>query len=367
MGFKCGIIGMPNVGKSTLFNAILRTQAAQSENYPFCTIKPNVGCVGVPDERLHKLAASVRSQRCIPAQLQLVDIAGLVKGASKGEGLGNQFLENIRQVDAVVHVLRCFENDNITHVEGNVNPVRDIQIINTELMIADMLWLEKRIACLAKKMRSGDKLFQKEQDVAKRLLAMLESSLPIRDFMPCDEQEKKIVRALPLLTQKQIVYICNVEEENVKIPGALAERVLQQARREGNACIVISAAIESEIAQLETEQERQAFLKDFALQATGLDRLVSVGYKLLNQITFFTVGPKETRAWTVTDGATAFDAAGVIHGDFQRGFICAETISYEDYIASKNEQGAREMGKLRQEGRKYRVADGDIFHFRFNV
>jgi len=367
MGFNCGIVGLPNVGKSTLFNALTQTAAAQAANYPFCTIEPNVGRVAVPDPRLDELTRIGKSQKEIPTQLEFVDIAGLVRGASKGEGLGNQFLANIREVDAIVHVLRCFEDGDVTHVEGSVDPVRDAETIETELMLADLDSLERRIVPLEKKAKNGDKEARAQIDVMTPLLAALRAGRPGRSVAFDDEEQRRILRTLGLMTTKPVVYACNVEESSAATGNAHSERVAAFAAAEGNTHVVISAAIEAEIAQLGSDAERAEFLETLGLAETGLTRVIRAGYELLGLVTFFTVGPKEARAWTVERGAKAPNAAGVIHTDFERGFIRAETIAYDDFVACGGESGAREAGKLRLEGKEYVVQDGDIFHFLFNV
>ena len=366
MGFNCGIVGLPNVGKSTLFNALTQTQAAESANYPFCTIEPNTGKVSVPDPRLHKLAEIVGSQKTIPTQLEFVDIAGLVKGASKGEGLGNQFLGNIREVDAICHVLRCFEDGDITHVEGSVDPIRDAETIETELMISDMESLEKRIANIGKRLRGGDKEAKAEMELMEAALKLLQDGKPARK-LDVPKEERARFRRLQLLTSKPVLYICNVEEENAATGNALSEKVAKMAEEQGAGSVFISAAIEAEVAQLEDEEEKQEFLADLGLEETGLARVIRAGYELLDQITFFTVGPKEARAWNVHLGAKAPQAAGVIHTDFERGFIAAETAAYDDYVVAGSEAALKDTGKMRLEGRDYLVKDGDVFHFRFNV
>ncbi|SOC20513.1 redox-regulated ATPase YchF [Thalassospira xiamenensis] len=367
MGFKCGIVGLPNVGKSTLFNALTQTAAAEAANFPFCTIEPNTGRVSVPDERLDKIAAIGKSATIIPTQLEFVDIAGLVRGASKGEGLGNQFLANIRETDAIVHVLRCFEDGDITHVEGSVDPVRDAETIETELMLADMDSLEKRVTGLQKRAKGGDKDAKLSLELIERTLEALREGKPARVVEINNEDEAKAFRMLQLLTSKPVLYACNVDEDSAADGNALSAKVAEMAVSQGARSVVISAAIESEVALLESAEDKKEFLEGLGLEETGLARVIREGYKLLNLLTFFTVGPKEARAWTVYSGATAPNAAGVIHTDFERGFIKAETIAYDDFITFGGEAGARDNGKLRQEGKTYIVKDGDIFHFKFNV
>ncbi|MGQ9371414.1 redox-regulated ATPase YchF [Azospirillum sp. A39] len=366
MGFNCGIVGLPNVGKSTLFNALTATQAAEAANFPFCTKEPNVGRVGVPDPRLDRLAAIAKSQKTVPTQLEFVDIAGLIRGASKGEGLGNQFLGNIREVDAVVHVLRCFEDDDVTHVEGGVDPLRDAEVVETELMLADMESLERQLVNLQKKAKGGDKDAKARADLMERALKVLQDGRPART-VAVSAEEMPLFRQLMLLTAKPVLYVCNVEEAAAATGNRFSEQVAAKAAAEGAACVVISAAIEAEVAQLADPAEKREFLEAMGLDETGLNKLIRAGYGLLGLITFFTVGPKEARAWTVTKGSTAPQAAGVIHTDFERGFIRAETIDYDSYVALGGEQGAKDAGKMRQEGKEYVVQDGDIFHFRFNV
>ncbi|MGB0935752.1 MAG: redox-regulated ATPase YchF [Alphaproteobacteria bacterium] len=367
MGFNCGIVGLPNVGKSTLFNALTKTAAAESANYPFCTIEPNVGRVGVPDERLQKIAKIAESQNVIPTQLEFVDIAGLVRGASKGEGLGNQFLGNIREVDAIIHVVRCFENDDITHVDGSIDPVRDIETINTELMLSDMESLEKRLPSLEKKAKgSKDPEITKTIELIKKTLEVLQAGNPAR-MVEVAEDDQKLFNQLQLLTTKKVLYACNVNEDEAATGNAHTKAVEEYAANEGSITVVISAEIEAEVAQLESEEERQEFLQSLGLEETGLAQVIRKGYELLHLLTFFTAGPKEARAWTVEQGSKAPQAAGAIHTDFERGFICAETIAYADYAECGGESGAKTAGKLRQEGRDYLVNDGDVFHFRFNV
>lgn len=365
MGFRMGIVGLPNVGKSTLFNALTRTAAAQAANFPFCTIEPNVGEVAVPDPRLDKLAAIAGSKQIIPTRITFVDIAGLVKGASKGEGLGNQFLANIREVDAIAHVLRCFEDGDITHVEGRVDALADAEVIETELMIADMESIERRLANLARKLKGGDKDAAQQEALLKRALAALEDGRPART-VEVAEDDRKAWNMLQLLTSKPVLYVCNVAESDAAQGNAMSEKVREMAEAQGAGHVVISARIEEEISQLDAD-EAQMFLSEMGLDEAGLDRLIRAGYGLLGLQTYFTVGPKEARAWTITRGTLAPQAAGVIHGDFERGFIRAETIAYDDYIAGNGEAGAREAGKLRVEGKSYEVKDGDVLHFLFNA
>jgi len=367
MGFNCGIVGLPNVGKSTLFNALTQTAAAQAANYPFCTIEPNVGRVAVPDPRLEKLAAAAKSGKIIPTQLEFVDIAGLVRGASKGEGLGNQFLANIRECDAIVHVLRCFEDSDITHVEGAVDPVRDAEIIETELMLSDLDSLERRIVPLEKKAKGGDKDAKAQVDVMAPILAALRDGKPARTVVFDDPESRQLARQLGLLTVKPVLYACNVEEDAAATGNAFSAKVEAMAASQDARVVVISAAIEAEVAQLATDAEKQEFLETLGLAEAGLARVIRAGYDLLHLLTFFTIGPKEAHAWTVPRGAKAPQAAGAIHTDFERGFIRAETISTEDFIACGGEAGAKEAGKMRLEGKEYLVQDGDIFHFLFNV
>jgi GTP-binding protein YchF len=363
MGFKCGIVGLPNVGKSTLFNALTETAAAQAANYPFCTIEPNVGEVAVPDPRLEVLCKLAKSNEIIPTRLTFVDIAGLVKGASKGEGLGNQFLGNIRQVDAIAHVVRCFDDDDITHVANKIDPIADIETIETELMLADLDSLERRVISLEKLVRGNDKEAKETLDLVQRALKLLREGKPAR-LVERKPDEEKLFHSLGLLTSLPVLYVCNVEEKSAATGNKYSQAVEKRAAEEGEAAVVISAKIESEIAVLPRE-EREMFLAEIGLKEPGLDRLIRAGYGLLHLVTFFTVGPKETRAWTVTKGSRAPQAAGVIHSDFEHGFIRAETIAFEDYVKGGGEAGARDMGKLRLEGKDYVVADGDVLHFRF--
>ena len=364
MGFRMGIVGLPNVGKSTLFNALTRTAAAQAANFPFCTIEPNVGEVAVPDARLDKLAAIAGSKQIIPTRMTFVDIAGLVRGASKGEGLGNQFLANIRECDAIAHVLRCFEDGDITHVEGRIDPVADAETIETELMLADLESVERRLTSLAKKLRGGDQDTLDQDRLLRAALAALESGKPARTVAVSADDQKQW-RMLQLLTAKPVLYVCNVEEASAANGNSQSARVAEMAKAQGAATVVISARIEEEISQL-ADDEAAMFLEEMGLHEAGLDRLIRAGYELLGLQTYFTVGPKEARAWTITRGTLAPQAAGVIHGDFEKGFIRAETIAYDDYIAGNGETGAKEAGKFRVEGKTYEVKDGDVLHFLFN-
>ncbi|MBP5615375.1 MAG: redox-regulated ATPase YchF [Alphaproteobacteria bacterium] len=369
MGFNCGIVGLPNVGKSTLFNALTATISAQAANFPFCTIEPNTGRVAVPDERLDKLVALVNPKSIVPTQLEFVDIAGLVKGASKGEGLGNQFLANIRQTDAIIHVLRCFEDDNITHVEGSIDPLRDAEIVETELMLADLESLEKRIDQIVKKARGGDKEAKLQQAVIEPVLNALKQGKPARVAAPDEAQkdEYKQYKMLQLLTSKPVLYVCNVDENSAATGNRFSEVVFEKAAKENAKAVIISAEIESEVAQLDDPAEKQEFLQSLGLNETGLSKIIKAGYELLGLQTYFTAGPKEVRAWTFLKGSKAPECAGIIHSDFERGFIRAETISYEDYITLGGEQACKEAGKIRSEGKDYVVRDGDIMTFLFNV
>ena len=365
MGFKCGIVGLPNVGKSTLFNALTKTAAAQAANYPFCTIEPNVGDVAVPEPRLKKLAEIAKSKEVIPARMQFVDIAGLVKGASKGEGLGNQFLANIREVDAVVYVLRCFEDEDVTHVAGKIDPIADFETVETELMLADLESLEKRRVGVEKKAKGQDKDAKAQLDLIDRALEKLRDGQPAREAQ-IDKEELRAWRGLQLLTQKPVLFVANVDEASAASGNVYSRAVEDAAAKESAATVVISAQIESELAQL-SDVEQAEYLETLGLEEPGLTRLIQTGYDLLGLQTYFTAGPKEARAWTIRVGATAPQAAGVIHTDFERGFIRAETIAYEDYVALGGETGAKEAGKMRLEGKDYVVKDGDVMLFRFNA
>ena len=365
MGFRMGIVGLPNVGKSTLFNALTRTAAAQAANFPFCTIEPNVGEVAVPDARLETLARIAGSKAVIPTRITFVDIAGLVRGASKGEGLGNQFLANIREVDAIAHVLRCFEDGDITHVEGRIDPIADAETIETELMIADLESVERRLTNLARKIKGGDKEAVQQDRLLRLAQTALEEGRPARTI-DVDADDRRAWDLLQLLTAKPVLFVCNVEEASAATGNSQSARVAEMAAAQGAAHVVISARIEEEIAQLSPD-EAEMFLEEMGLVEPGLDRLIRAGYELLGLQTYFTVGPKEARAWTITQGTLAPQAAGVIHGDFERGFIRSETIAFDDYVACNGEAGAREAGKLRVEGKTYLVKDGDVLHFLFNA
>ncbi|MEM9636945.1 MAG: redox-regulated ATPase YchF [Pseudomonadota bacterium] len=365
MGFKMGIVGLPNVGKSTLFNALTRTAAAQAANFPFCTIEPNVGEVAVPDARLDRLADIAKSKQVIPTRMTFVDIAGLVKGASKGEGLGNQFLANIREVDAIAHVLRCFEDGDVTHVEGRVDPVADAETIETELMLADIESIEKRLQNIVRKVRGGEKEAVQQERLMRAALDVLEQGKPAR-MVEVDAEDARAWKLLQLLTTKPVLYVCNVGEADAAEGNAHAAKVAEMAAAQGNAHVIISAQIEEEISQLDPD-EAAMFLEEMGLAEAGLDRLIQAGYALLHLETYFTVGPKEARAWTIRSGTSAPKAAGVIHGDFEKGFIRAETIAYDDFVSLGGEQAAKEAGKMRAEGKSYIVKDGDVLHFLFNT
>jgi GTP-binding protein YchF len=367
MGFKCGIVGLPNVGKSTLFNALTKTAAAQAANYPFCTIEPNTGEVAVPDPRMKQLADIAGSKEIIPTRISFVDIAGLVRGASKGEGLGNKFLANIREVDAVVHVLRCFEDDDITHVEGRINPVGDAETIETELMLADLESLERRVDQTRKRASSKDKESLAQLPIMEEVVKLLQDGKPARLLLKTlSPEDIVILKGLNLLTSHPVLYVCNVAEGDAVDGNEHTKAVAAMAKDQGAECVIISAAIEAEVAQL-PEEEAEEFLSALGLTEAGLDRLIRAGYNLLDLITYFTVGPKECRAWTIVRGTKAPQAAGVIHTDFERGFIRAFTIGYDDYVQYKGEVGAKEAGKGRDEGKEYIVNDGDVIHFRFNT
>ena len=366
MGFRCGIVGLPNVGKSTLFNALTETQAAQAANYPFCTIEPNVGQVAVPDPRLEKIAGIAKSAKVVHTQLSFVDIAGLVKGASAGEGLGNQFLGHIREVDAIVHVLRCFEDDDIQHVSNKVDPIADAEVVETELMLADLESVEKRVENARRRATGGDKEAKVLVSVLGQALDLLHDGKPARLVEPNDEEEAQLFEQAQLLTAKPVLYVCNVGEEDAAGGNAYSEQVFAKAATENAQAVVVSAAIESELVGMEAD-ERKEYLAELGLEETGLARVIGAGYALLGLKTFFTAGPKESRAWTVPVSAKAPQAAGAIHSDFQKGFIRAETIGYDDYISLGGEAPARDAGRLRQEGKEYIVQDGDVLLFKFNV
>ena len=367
MNLNCGIVGLPNVGKSTLFNALTATASAQAANFPFCTIEPNVGKVGVPDARLNQIAQIAESAKIIPAQLEFVDIAGLVKGASKGEGLGNQFLGNIRQTDAIIHVLRCFEDSDITHVDGSVDPIRDADTIETELLIADMESLDKQIDNIARKAKGGDKEFKGQHEFMLKFKEVLDAGRPAREIQPENPDEERWAKQMGLLTAKPILYVCNVNEDDAAAGNDWTAKVEAMATEKGAKAVTICASIESEIAQLDTDAEKKEFLETMGLDEAGLDRIIRAGFDLLGLQSYFTAGPKEARSWTIRREAKAPEAAGAIHTDFEKGFIKAEVISFDDYIANNGEQGSKDAGKMRQEGKEYVVADGDVILFRFNV
>ncbi|MEO4041277.1 redox-regulated ATPase YchF [Hoeflea sp. CAU 1731] len=367
MGFKCGIVGLPNVGKSTLFNALTKTAAAQAANYPFCTIEPNTGEVAVPDPRLTKIASIAQSKEIVPTRISFVDIAGLVRGASKGEGLGNQFLANIREVDAIVHVLRCFEDDDITHVEGRIDPVADADTIETELMLADLESLERRVEQTRKRATGKDKESILILPIMEKALSLLQNGKPVRVMTPdLAAEDMRLLNILNLLTSKPVLYVCNVAESDAASGNAQTATVAEMAEAQGAQHVVISAEIEAQVAQLDAEEAAE-YLGELGLEEPGLDKLIRAGYALLDLITYFTAGPKETRAWTVRRGSKAPRAAGVIHTDFERGFIRAQTIAYDDFVALGGEVAAREAGKARDEGKEYVVQDGDIMLFKFNT
>lgn len=367
MNLNCGIVGLPNVGKSTLFNALTATASAQAANFPFCTIEPNVGKVGVPDTRLDVISKIGGSAKTIPAQLEFVDIAGLVKGASKGEGLGNQFLGNIRQTDAIIHVLRCFEDSDITHVDGNIDPIRDAETIETELLIADMESLDKQIDNVSRKAKGGDKEFKGQHEFMLRFKEVLDAGRPAREIQPENPDEERWAKQMGLLTAKPILYVCNVNEEEAATGNDWTAKVEAMATEKGAKAVTICASIESEIAQLDTDEEKKEFLETMGLDEAGLDKIIRAGFDLLGLQNYFTVGPKEARSWVIRKEAKAPEAAGAIHTDFTKGFIKAEVIAYDDFVNNNGEQGAKDAGKMRQEGKEYLVADGDIILFRFNV
>ena len=366
MGFKCGIIGLPNVGKSTLFNAMTSTISADAQNYPFCTIEPNLGAVAVKDLRLEKISSISKSEKTIPTNLEFVDIAGLVRGASSGEGLGNKFLSHIREVEAIIHILRCFDNPKITHVEENIDPIRDMDIVETELMLTDIESLGKQSEKIKTKVKAGDKSATKKSDLIQKILEHIKINDSLRDFLVPDEEESDF-KSLNLLTKKPVLYVCNVEEKSAVTGNEFTKKVFGHCSSQGNKSIILSCQLESEISQTPNLKEKKQFLSNLGLKDTGLSKLVTDGYLLLNLITYFTTGPKESRAWTILKGSTAQTAAGKIHSDFEKGFIRAETVSFEDFIDCRGEQQAKIKGKIRQEGKEYIVQDGDIMNFKFNV
>ncbi len=365
MGFKCGIVGLPNVGKSTLFNALTKTAMAQAENYPFCTIEPNVGEVAIPDPRLYELAEIAKSENIVPTRMTFVDIAGLVKGASKGEGLGNQFLANIREMDAIAYVLRCFDDSDIVHVEGKIDPLSDLETVETELMLADLETLEKRELGLSKKAKSGDKEAAELSFLVDKALTLLRDGKPVREIDTKDDEET-LLKGLQLLTSKPVLYVCNVNESDAAKGNHYSDSIFEMATKEGAGAVLISAKIESELSQLDDDDQKE-FLEELGLKQPGLVRMIYEGYDLLDLMTYFTAGPKESRAWTVPSNSLAPRASRAIHTDFEKGFIRAEVISFADYVECNGEQGAREAGKMRMEGKDYQVRDGDVILFRFNV
>lgn len=366
MGFNCGIIGLPNVGKSSLFNALTSTLIAESQNYPFCTIEPNIGRVAVPDKRLDEIALISQSENITPTFIEIVDIAGLIHGASNGDGLGNQFLARIREVDALIHVLRCFESNDTVHIEGTIDPERDLKIVETELVLADIQIVERRIPILEKLDKAGEKNARYKLEQTLRIYKSLNNGIPVRKLETSIE-ENLIIENMNLLTSKPVLYVCNVDEENAKYGNNFSKKIEKLALRDGSNSLIISAAVEAEIAQFQLIEEKVEFLNSLGLQEPGLANVVRSGYRLLDLLTFFTTGSKETRAWTIPKGALAGEAAGRVHSDFQRGFICAETIAYNDFIEGRGELGAKDSGKMRQEGKDYIIQDGDIILFRFNV